>query len=141
MPTPLETVGTFLDLWDRPGGLAQAIRDFFTPDAVWENHGFVTSKGIEETMGVLSGFGQDADSLIMRVEVLAIAAQGNKVAVYQSNGLAIYDSSAPVPALVSSATLRGPWRSDRSPSPARPRGHGPRPAGPPPTSGARRARW
>ncbi|MFO0736359.1 MAG: beta-propeller domain-containing protein [Labilithrix sp.] len=36
-----------------------------------------------------------------------LAAQGNRVAVYQSNGLAIYDSSAPVPALVSSATLRG----------------------------------
>ena len=44
MPTPTETVTTFLDLWDRPGGLAQAIRDYFTPDAVWENHGFVTSR-------------------------------------------------------------------------------------------------
>ena len=79
MPSPLETVTTFLDLWDRPGGLAQAIRDYFTPDAVWENHGFVTSKGIDEAMGVLSGFGQDADSLVMRVDTLAIAAQGNKV--------------------------------------------------------------
>ena len=79
MPTPTETVATFLDLWDRPGGLAQAIRDYFTPDAVWENHGFVTSKGIEEAMGVLSGFGQHADSLVMRVDTLAIAAQGGKV--------------------------------------------------------------
>ena len=76
MPTPTETVATFLDLWDRPGGLAQAIRDYFTPDAVWENHGFVTSNGIDEAMGVLAGFGQDADSLIMRVDTLAIAAQG-----------------------------------------------------------------
>ena len=79
MPTPSETVSTFLDLWDRPGGLAQAIRDYFTPDAVWENHGFVTSKGIDEAMGVLAGFGQDADSLTMRVDTLAIAAQGHKV--------------------------------------------------------------
>ncbi len=36
-----------------------------------------------------------------------LAASGTKVAVYQSNGLAIYDTSAAVPTIVSSATLRG----------------------------------
>lgn len=79
MPSPLESVRAFLAMWDRPGGLAQAIRDTFTPDAIWENHGFVTSHGIDEAMGVLTGFGQHADSLVMRVDTLAIAAQGNKV--------------------------------------------------------------
>ena len=79
MPSPNETVTTFLERWDSPGGLAQAIRDTFTPDCVWENHGFVTSKGIDEAMGVLTGFGQEADSLVMRVDTLAIAASGNKV--------------------------------------------------------------
>jgi hypothetical protein len=36
-----------------------------------------------------------------------LAAQGTKVAVYQSNGLAVYDTAAAVPSLVSSVTLRG----------------------------------
>jgi hypothetical protein len=36
-----------------------------------------------------------------------LAAQGTKVAVYQSNGLAVYDTAAAAPNLVSSATLRG----------------------------------
>lgn len=36
-----------------------------------------------------------------------LTAQGTKVAVYQTNGLAIYDTATPAPALVSSATLRG----------------------------------
>lgn len=79
MPTPTETVSKFLDLWDRPGGLANAMRDYFTPDAVWENHGFVTSTGIDEAIGVLTGFGQTPDTLVMRVDTLAIAAQGQKV--------------------------------------------------------------
>lgn len=79
MATPSETVTTFLALWDRPGGLAQAIRDTFTQGTVWENVGFVTSTGIDEALEVLAGFGQDADSLIMRVDTLTLAAGGNKV--------------------------------------------------------------
>lgn len=36
-----------------------------------------------------------------------LAAKGTKVALYQSNGLAVYDTSAPTPTVVSTATLRG----------------------------------
>lgn len=79
MPSPLETVSTFLNQWDRPGGLAQAIRDTFTPDAVWVNNGFSSTRGIDEAMAILAGFGQEADTLVMRADTLAIAAQGNKV--------------------------------------------------------------
>ena len=32
--------------------------------------------GVEPAMAVLAGFGQDADTLIMRVDTLSIAAQG-----------------------------------------------------------------
>ena len=79
MPTPIETVNTFLAMWDAPGGLAQAIRDYFTPDAVWENVGMSKTAGPDEAMGVLSGFGQDADKLTMHVDTLSIAADGNRV--------------------------------------------------------------
>lgn len=79
MPSPLETVTQFLDLWDQPGGVARAIREYFTPDTLWVNEGFTTTRGIDEALGVLSGFGQDVDTLVMRVDTLAIAAQGNKV--------------------------------------------------------------
>lgn len=79
MPTSSETVTTFLSLWDSPGGLAQAIRDFFTPDAVWENVGMSKTTGPDEAMGVLSGFGQDPATIVMQVETLAIAAIGDKV--------------------------------------------------------------
>ncbi len=79
MPSPIETVATFLAQWDRPGGLADAIRRTFTPDTVWENVGMSKTTGVEPAMAVLAGFGQDADSLIMRVETLSIAAQGGMV--------------------------------------------------------------
>jgi limonene-1,2-epoxide hydrolase len=79
MPTPSETVTAFLAQWDRPGGLAQAIRDMFTETTVWENVGFVSSVGIDAALKVLTGFGQQADSLIMRVDTTALAASGGKV--------------------------------------------------------------
>lgn len=79
MPSPVETVSAFLAAWDRPGGLAQAIRDMFTADAVWENVGMSKTSGPDEAMVVLAGFGQQADSLRMRVDTLAIAADGNRV--------------------------------------------------------------
>lgn len=79
MPTSSETVTTFLSLWDRPGGLAQAIQDFFTPDTVWENVGMSKTTGPNEAMGVLASFGQSAEDLHMRVDTLAIATVGDLV--------------------------------------------------------------
>lgn len=79
MSSPTETVIAFLSRWDTPGGLAQAIRDFFTPDAVWENVGMSKTAGPEEAIGVLAGFGEDPENLIMRVDTLAIAVVGQKV--------------------------------------------------------------
>ncbi len=76
MPTPTETVDTFLSLWDRPGGLAQAIRDYFTEETVWENVGMSKTTGVKPAMAVLEGFGQDADTLMMKVDTTSIAAQG-----------------------------------------------------------------
>jgi limonene-1,2-epoxide hydrolase len=79
MPTPTETVAECLALSGRAGGMVRAIRDYFTPDTVWEAVGLSKARGPEAAKGVLAGLGLDPDSLVMRVDTLAIAAQGNKV--------------------------------------------------------------
>ena len=79
MPTPTEVVSTFLSLWDRPGGLDQAIRDYFLPTTVWENVGLATTTGPDEAIALNQGFESQFGVNRIRVETLAIAAVGNKV--------------------------------------------------------------
>jgi limonene-1,2-epoxide hydrolase len=79
MPTPNETVTAFLAMWDRPGGLAQAIRDYFTHDTVYENVGLSKTTGPDEATAFLSGFGSTPAELAMRVDTLSLAAAGDKV--------------------------------------------------------------
>ena len=79
MATPTQTVEAFLAAWDRPGGIAQAFRDYFTPQTVYENVGMSKTTGPDEGLGVLSGIGGDAEKLHMRVENLAVASIGGKV--------------------------------------------------------------
>ena len=77
MPTPTEVVSTFLSLWDRPGGLDQAIRDYFLPTTVWENVGLATTTGPDEAIALNQGFESQFGVNRIRVETLAIAAVGN----------------------------------------------------------------
>jgi limonene-1,2-epoxide hydrolase len=79
MPTPSETVTAFLALWDRPGGIAQAVRDYFTPATVYENIGMSKTTGADEAVAFLSGFGANAAELAMRADTLILAATGAKV--------------------------------------------------------------
>jgi limonene-1,2-epoxide hydrolase len=79
MATPTQTVIAFLDAWEGPGGIAQAFRDYFTPDTVWENIGMSKTTGPDEAMGVLDGFGESADKVSMRVDNLAVAPIGGRV--------------------------------------------------------------
>jgi limonene-1,2-epoxide hydrolase len=79
MRTPAETVAAFLAAAEGRGGLARAIRDYFTPDGVWENVGLSKTTGPDEAMGVLSGFGESPETLAMRIDTLALAAVGDKV--------------------------------------------------------------
>lgn len=79
MATPTQTVTAFLDAWEGPGGIAQAIRDYFTPETVWENVGMSKTTGPDEAMGVLAGFGESADKVAMTVDNLAVAPIGGKV--------------------------------------------------------------
>jgi limonene-1,2-epoxide hydrolase len=79
MPTASETVTAFLALWDRPGGMAQAVRDYFTPDTVYENIGMSRTRGVDEAIDFLSSFGSDASQLAMRADTLTMAEAGDKV--------------------------------------------------------------
>jgi limonene-1,2-epoxide hydrolase len=79
MPTPIEVVTEFLSLWSEPGGLDQAIRDFFLPTTVWENVGLATTTGPDEANALNHGFDTQFGVASIRVEMLAIAAVGNKV--------------------------------------------------------------
>ena len=79
MAAPTDVVLAFLEAWDRPGGVAQAIRDWFTADTVWENVGMSKTTGVDQAMAVLAGFGSGADQLWMRADNLAVAQVGGKV--------------------------------------------------------------
>jgi limonene-1,2-epoxide hydrolase len=75
MPSPMETVTTFLKLWEKPGAIEESFRTYFTPDTVWENVGLAVTTGPDEAAAFISAFGMST----MRVEVLALAETGDKV--------------------------------------------------------------
>jgi limonene-1,2-epoxide hydrolase len=79
MPTPSETVRAFLALWDKPGGLDQAFREYFTPATVWENVGWVTTVGPEEAIALKHKYDAQTGMAAIRVDNLAVAEIGNKV--------------------------------------------------------------
>jgi limonene-1,2-epoxide hydrolase len=79
MATPTETVTAFLDLWDKPGGLDQSIRDYFTPATVWENVGLAVTTGVDEAIALNAGFAEKFGMDTMRVDMLSIAESGSKV--------------------------------------------------------------
>ena len=56
-----------------------AFGEHVTDDVVWENSGFPTQNGREAAQQFLHSFSQAMPLTGIRVEILAIAAQGNKV--------------------------------------------------------------
>lgn len=74
MPTPIETVRTFLARWAIPGDLDAAFRDYFTPATVWENVGMAVTTGAEEAIGFNRTFESQFGLATIKVDVLAIAA-------------------------------------------------------------------
>lgn len=73
MPTPIETVRTFLDRWAVPGELEQAFRDTFTPATVWENVGMAVTTGAEEAIALNRSIEGQYGLATIRVDMLAIA--------------------------------------------------------------------
>lgn len=80
MPTrQIEIVTDFLSRWDKPGGFADAVHAYFTPETVWENVGMSRTVGPDDAALLFANLGGGGAPLTMRVDNLAVAVTGNKV--------------------------------------------------------------
>jgi limonene-1,2-epoxide hydrolase len=80
MPSPIETATAFLaELGKGKEAMHAAIKTYLTPETVWENVGLAKTTGPEEALGLLGQFEQNMGIDRIRVENLAIAADGDTV--------------------------------------------------------------
>lgn len=78
MPTPIENVTAFFAAYPENGGRV-AIQQWFTPSTVWINEGVATTTGIDEAIAFIDALEQASGIATVRFEMLAIAADGNRV--------------------------------------------------------------
>jgi limonene-1,2-epoxide hydrolase len=78
--TPIETVTAFFQRWSAGiDALYGSLHECFTPRTVWENVGLSRTVGPVEAEACLRLFEPMKTALRMDVEMLAIAAHGNRV--------------------------------------------------------------
>lgn len=78
MTTPLELVSEFCAAFTEDGG-RPAIRRWFSQKTVWDNVGIASTTGIDEAIGFIDELEKSAGIATVRIEMLAIAADGNRV--------------------------------------------------------------
>ncbi|MFJ4131449.1 limonene-1,2-epoxide hydrolase family protein [Pseudomonas cyclaminis] len=78
MPTPIENVTAFFAAYPKDGGRV-AIQQWFTPSTVWVNEGVATTTGIDEAIAFIDALEKTSLIATVRFEMLAIAADGNRV--------------------------------------------------------------
>ncbi len=69
----------FTDFNQGHEGMYDAIRRYFRPDTLWDNVGLAVTTGVDEAVALVSQFHEDMSIAAVKVEMLAIAADGNKV--------------------------------------------------------------
>ena len=79
MSTPADIVKTFLSMWETPGGIEKSLRDYFTPETLYENVGMSTTTGVDQAKAVFAGFSASLGMATMWVENLHVAAMGDTV--------------------------------------------------------------
>ncbi|MBF9150017.1 limonene-1,2-epoxide hydrolase family protein [Novosphingobium jiangmenense] len=79
MSGPVETVATFCAMWDQPGGFAASIREYFTEQTDYENVGMSHTIGTDQGLALVAGFENDMGIARIKVDMLAVAANGNTV--------------------------------------------------------------
>lgn len=80
--SPIDTVRAFLAIWsDGPEAIYRALYDYLTPDAVYENIGLSRTRGPAEAHACFAAFGPMKNCLRLDVDILTIAADGNRVLV------------------------------------------------------------
>lgn len=93
IPTPIETVTAFSAAFAKDNGKA-AIRRWFNPSTVWVNEGVSTTTGIEEAVAFLERPGRSPDIAAVHFDMLAIAADGNRVLTERLDRFVRADGSA-----------------------------------------------
>ncbi|MCW2479541.1 limonene-1,2-epoxide hydrolase family protein [Candidatus Symbiopectobacterium sp. NZEC135] len=78
MPTPIENVTAFFAAFPEDQGKV-AIQQWFTPRTVWINEGVAITTGINEAFALTDELKKTVGIATVRIEMLAIAADGNKV--------------------------------------------------------------
>lgn len=78
MPTPIEIVSAFCATFVEDGG-RPAIRRWFTPKTRWVNEGVAVTTGIEEAIAFIDGGEASMGISTVHIDMLAIAADGNRV--------------------------------------------------------------
>lgn len=78
MPTPIENVTAFFAAFPEDQGKV-AIQQWFTPRTVWVNEGVAITTGIDEAFALTDELKKTVGIATVRIEMLAIAADGNKV--------------------------------------------------------------
>lgn len=78
MPSPIEIVTDFCNAFPEDGG-RPAIRRWFTPETVWTNVGISSTTGIEDAVGMVDELEKTMGIATVHIEMLAIAAEGNRV--------------------------------------------------------------
>ena len=93
MPSPTETVMTFLAMLEKPGGFETGVRAFFTAETNYKNVGMSDTTGIEETLAFLAQFEGATGISYLEVDMLAIAETGNTVLTERIDRLYAADGS------------------------------------------------
>jgi len=78
MTTPLEIVSEFCAAFVEDGG-RPAIRRWFSPTTVWDNVGISVTTGIDGAIALIDELEKSMGIATVRIEMLAIAADGNRV--------------------------------------------------------------
>ncbi|QND63545.1 SnoaL-like domain-containing protein [Mesorhizobium loti] len=78
MPTPIETVTAFCAAFSKDHGKS-AVRQWFTPETVWVNEGVSVTTGIDEAISALEAVEKAVGIKDAYFDMLAIAADGNRV--------------------------------------------------------------
>lgn len=80
MSSAIETVNAFLaECAKSKEAMHAAFRNFFTPTTVWENVGMMTTTGAEEAVALMANFESQLGAATLKVDMLAVAAEGGKV--------------------------------------------------------------
>lgn len=81
MTDPTEIVSAFLASWESPDGVELGFRTYLTEQVTWENHGLVTTKGINQAVSFIANIASQFKMHSQRMEVLTMAASGNTVLI------------------------------------------------------------